>query len=56
MAQKADVTFDTCHLTPSEVAVMIKDLGFEAEVLLESTKAARDGIIDLHVSLYCGWG
>ncbi|XP_071848084.1 copper-transporting ATPase 1-like isoform X2 [Apostichopus japonicus] len=50
MAQKADVTFDTCHLTPSEVAVMIKDLGFEAEVLLESTKAARDGIIDLHIT------
>ncbi|PIK61833.1 putative copper-transporting ATPase 2-like [Apostichopus japonicus] len=49
MAQKADVTFDTCHLTPSEVAVMIKDLGFEAEVLLGSN-AARDGIIDLHIT------
>lgn len=50
MSQKADVTFDTCHVTPSEIAVMISDLGFDAEVTLESTTAKKEGVVELHIS------
>ena len=54
MAQKAEVTFDTCHLTPSEVATMIDDMGFGATVLEDEDKRTQEGVLELHVS-YLGY-
>ncbi|XP_038063092.1 copper-transporting ATPase 1-like isoform X2 [Patiria miniata] len=50
MAQKAEVTFDTCHLTPSEVAAMVTDIGFEATVMEDEERRGREGLLELHIT------
>ncbi|XP_022091601.1 copper-transporting ATPase 1-like isoform X2 [Acanthaster planci] len=50
MAQKAEVTFDTCHLTPSEIAAMVTDIGFKATVMEDEERRAKEGLLELHIS------
>ena len=50
MAQKAEITYDTCHTTPTEIAAAILDLGFNARVLEGDQGASKEGVIELHVS------
>ena len=54
MAQKAEVTFDTCHLTPSEIATMVEDIGFGATVLEDEQQRSKEGSLQLQVS-WSGW-
>ena len=49
MAQKAEVSYDTCHTTPLEIAAAIQDLGFNATVMQEQ-EGSKEGLIELHVS------
>ena len=49
MAQKAEVTFDSCHLTPSEIATMVDDMGFGATVMEDQDKRNQEGLLELHV-------
>ncbi|XP_072040738.1 copper-transporting ATPase 1-like [Amphiura filiformis] len=49
MAQKAEVSYDTCHTTPTEIAAAIEDLGFNARVMQEE-EGRKEGSAELHVS------
>lgn len=49
LAQRAEVKYDPEHLLPSQIAGLIKDLGFRAQVLETSTRG--NDILDLNVSL-----
>ena len=53
MAQKAEVSYDTCHTTPLEIAAAIQDLGFNATVMQEQ-EGSKEGLVELHVS-QTGW-
>ncbi|XP_071786662.1 copper-transporting ATPase 1-like isoform X2 [Asterias amurensis] len=50
MAQKAEVTFDSCHLTPSEIATMVDDMGFGATIMEDQDKRNQEGLLELHIS------
>ena len=47
LAQRAEVRYDPVHLLPTQIAALINDLGFEAEVL--ETVAHGMEMIDVNV-------
>ena len=51
MSQKAEVVYNPDVLSPPEIAALIDDIGFAAEVLDAAEHKLKDGVIELHVSV-----
>ncbi len=49
LAQRAEVKYDPEHLLPSQIASLIKDLGFRAQVIETATR--NTDVLDVNVSL-----